>query len=104
MKIPVEMDAKQHYHKPHHSNEKNGTYKRASCAALNTLANKGLLPRTRRNVIYESMAQSMQDVFNFGDDNVFSTISLWSAKSYPILQIVVVLVPAFELHRGAASL
>ena len=80
MKVPLQYDAKRHYYEPHHNNEGNGTYKRASCPALNTLANRGFIPRTGRNVTYENMAQSMRDVFNFGDDNVLGTISLWSVR------------------------
>ena len=70
MKKPLQFDAKMHYYEHHHNNELNGTYKRASCPALNTLANRGFIPRTGRNVTYQSMAQSMRNVFNFGDDNV----------------------------------
>ena len=81
MKVPLQFDAKLHYYEPHHNDEENGTYKRSSCPALNTLANRGFIPRTGRNVKYEDMAQSMRDVFNFGDDNVLSTFSLWSARS-----------------------
>lgn len=81
MKIPLQFDAEQHYYEPHHNNEQNGTYKRASCPALNTLANRGFIPRTGRNVTYENMAQSMRDVFNFGDDNVLGAILLRSARS-----------------------
>ncbi len=81
MKKPLEIDAKQHYYEPHHNEEKNGTYKRASCPALNTLANRGFIPRTGRNVTYQDMAQSMRDVFNFGDDNVLSSNSLWPVPS-----------------------
>ena len=81
MKVPLQFDAKHHYYEPHHNNEKNGTYKRSSCPALNTLANRGFIPRTGRDVKYEDIAQSMRDVFNFGDDNVLSIISLWSARS-----------------------
>ena len=69
-KQPFKFNPKTHYYEPHHNNEKNGTYKRASCPALNTLANRGYIPRTGRNVRYEDMAQGMRDVFNFGDDNV----------------------------------
>lgn len=87
MKKPLEFDEKQHYYEHHHNNEKNGTYKRASCPALNTLANRGFIPRTGRDVTYQNMAQSMRDVFNFGDDN-----------------IMLVLVPAFALHPGATTL
>lgn len=81
MKVPLQFDAKHHSYEPHHNNEKNGTYKRSSCPALNTLANRGFIPRTGRNVKYENIAQSMRDVFNFGDDNVLSIIFLWSTRS-----------------------
>ena len=81
MKVPLQFDAKLHYYEPHHNNEENGKYKRSSCPALNTLANRGFIPRTGRKVKYEDMAQSMRDVFNFGDDNVLSTIFLWSPRS-----------------------
>ncbi len=74
MRKPLVYDTKQHYYEPHHNNENNGTYKRASCPALNALANRGFIPRTGRDVTYQNMAQSMRDVFNFGDDNVFICI------------------------------
>ena len=80
MKAPLQFDVKQHYYEPRHNNEKNGTYKRSSCPALNTLANRGFIPRTGRAVTYEKMAQSMRDVFNFGDDNVLGTISVVSQE------------------------
>ena len=41
-----------------------------ACPAVNTLANRGFIPRTGRKVKYEEIAQGMRDVFNFGDDNV----------------------------------
>lgn len=72
-KKPFQFDEKAHFYEQHHNNEQNGTYKRASCPALNTLANRGFITRTGRNVTYQSMAQSMRDVFNFGDDNVVVT-------------------------------
>ena len=81
MKLPLNFNTTYHYYEPRNNNEKNGTYKRSSCPALNTLANRGFIPRTGRNVTYENIAQSMRDVFNFGDDNVSSTISLQSARS-----------------------
>lgn len=76
MKVPLHFDADYHYYELHRNNEHNGTYKRSSCPALNTLANRGFIPRTGRNVTYVSIAQSMRDIFNFGDDNVIRTISL----------------------------
>lgn len=76
MKKPFNFDAKQHYYEPHHNNDKNGTYKRSSCPAVNTLANRGFIPRNGRDVTYQSIAQAMRDVFNFGDDNVLDSIAL----------------------------
>ncbi|KAL8795219.1 MAG: hypothetical protein Q9195_002230 [Heterodermia aff. obscurata] len=69
-KKPFTFDAEEHYYEQHHNNEKNGTYKRASCPALNTLANRGFIPRSGRKVKYQEIAQAMREVFNFGDDNV----------------------------------
>ena len=70
MKMPFTYDETQYYYELHQNNDRNGTYKRASCPALNTLANRGFIPRTGRGVTYQNLAQSMRDVFNFGDDNV----------------------------------
>ena len=72
MKKPFIFDAKHYYYEPHKNNDKNGTYKRSSCPAVNTLANRGFIPRTGRTVTYQNLAQSMRDVFNFGDDNVLN--------------------------------
>ena len=58
-KQALEFDAKEHYYEQHHNNEKNGTYKRASCPALNVLANRGFIPRSGRNVKYQELAQGM---------------------------------------------
>lgn len=56
IKKPFQFDAKQYYFEPHYNNDKNGTYKRASCPALNTLANRGFISRIERNVTYQNMA------------------------------------------------
>ena len=74
-KKPFSFNPTTHYYELHRNNEKNGTYKRASCPALNTLANRGYIPRTGRNVTYKDMAQGMRDVFNFGDDNAGTSSS-----------------------------
>ena len=36
------------------------------------LANRGYIHRSGRNITYESLAQAVRDVYNFGDDNVSS--------------------------------
>ncbi|KAI4257935.1 MAG: hypothetical protein LQ352_001441 [Teloschistes flavicans] len=80
-KSPLQYDKKRHYYEPHHNDAIHGTYKRAPCPALNTLANRGFIPRSGKRITYENLAQAARDVYNFGDDN-----------------IMVVLVPAFALH------
>ena len=76
-KKALNFDEKRYYYEHHYNNEKNGTYKRASCPALNVLANRGFIPRSGRKVTYQNLAQSMRNIFNFGDDNVrpFSSTS-----------------------------
>ena len=86
MKKALEFDAKQHYYEPHHNDGKNGTYKCASCPALNNLAYRGFIPRTGRSVTYQNMAQSMRDVFNFGDDNVLSRQYIYVV--YPLTELI----------------
>ncbi|KAL8640185.1 MAG: hypothetical protein Q9228_002869 [Teloschistes exilis] len=80
-KKPLQYDKNRHYYEPHHNDADHGTYKRAPCPALNTLANRGFIPRSGKHITYENLAQAARDVYNFGDDN-----------------IMLVLVPAFALH------
>ncbi|KAI4149559.1 MAG: hypothetical protein L6R39_002472 [Caloplaca ligustica] len=87
MKKPLQFDTKRYYYEPHHNDAINGTYKRAPCPALNTLANRGFIPRSGKHVAYENIAQAARDVFNFGDDS-----------------ILIVLYPAFALHPNATHL
>ena len=69
-KLPLKIDEKLHYYEPHQNNDKNGAYKRSPCPAVNTLANRGYIPRSGKHVAYAEIAQASRDVFNFGDDNV----------------------------------
>lgn len=69
-KSPLQYDKKRHYYEPHHNDAIHGTYKRAPCPALNTLANRGFIPRSGKRITYENLAQAARDVYNFGDDNV----------------------------------
>ena len=69
-KLPLSIDEKLHYYEPHHNNDHNGAYKRSPCPAVNTLANRGFIPRSGKHTSYPAIAQASRDVFNFGDDNV----------------------------------
>lgn len=75
-KKPLQYDKKRHYYEPHHNDAVYGTYKRAPCPALNTLANRGFIPRSGKQITYENLAQAARDVYNFGDDNVCFTLTL----------------------------
>ncbi|KAL8818069.1 MAG: hypothetical protein Q9223_003217 [Gallowayella weberi] len=86
-KKPLQFDHERHYYEQHHNDAVHGTYKRAPCPALNTLANRGFIPRSGKHITYENLAQAARDVYNFGDDN-----------------IMVVLVPAFALHPNATHI
>ena len=70
IKIPFEIDESVHYHSKHINGSENGYYRRSSCPAVNTLANRGYINRSGRNIAYEEIAQASRDVYNFGDDNV----------------------------------
>ena len=69
-KLPLKIDEKLHYYEPHQNNDEYGKYKRSPCPAVNTLANRGYIPRSGKHVGYAEIAQASRDVFNFGDDNV----------------------------------
>lgn len=69
-KIPFTWDEGKHYHEKHSNGSENGHYRRSSCPAMNTLANRGYINRTGRNISYDEIAQAARVVWNFGDENV----------------------------------
>lgn len=69
-KEPFTWDEKINYYEKHTNGSGDGYYRRASCPALNTLANRGFINRSGRNISYDEIAQAMRVVWNFGDDNV----------------------------------
>ena len=131
-KLPLNIDEKLHYYEPHQNNDENGKYKRSPCPAVNTLANRGYIPRSGKHVGYAEIAQASRDVFNFGDDNVsflksrqkrVVEIIILSTMLFPrwtlllrstklqelacadiVSQIMLVLVPAFSAHPNATHL
>ena len=66
----LNIDEQLHYYEPHHNNDGNGAYKRSPCPAVNTLANRGYIPRSGKRVSSQQILYAMREVWNFGDDNV----------------------------------
>jgi hypothetical protein len=69
-KEPFEWDEKIHYYEKHTNGSGHGYYRRSSCPGVNTLANRGFINRSGRNISYDEIAQAARVVWNFGDDNV----------------------------------
>ena len=69
-KIPFKVDESIHYFAKYVNGSENGRYRRSSCPAVNTLANRGYINRSGQNITYEEIAQASREVWNFGDDNV----------------------------------
>ncbi|KAI8246614.1 hypothetical protein K4K55_005905 [Colletotrichum sp. SAR 10_96] len=74
-KEPFTWDENVKYYEKHTNGSGNGYYRRASCPALNTLANRGFINRSGRNISYDEIAQAMRVVWNFGDDNIALVVS-----------------------------
>lgn len=75
-KVPFTIDSTVNYYE----RQVNGSgyaaeYRRSSCPALNTLANRGYLKRSGRNITMAELTKAFTDVFNFGLDNI--VIVVW---------------------------
>jgi hypothetical protein len=69
-KIAWDVKESVNYFEKHVNGSGGGHARRSSCPAVNTLANRGYIARSGRNISYEEIAQAARDVYNFGDDNV----------------------------------
>ena len=69
-KEPFKWDEKSYYYEKHANGSGDGYYRRSSCPGVNTLANRGFINRSGRNISYDEIAQATRVVWNFGDDNV----------------------------------
>jgi len=69
-KIPWIIDERTNFYEKYINGSDDGRIRRSSCPAVNTLANRGYIARSGRNISYEEIAQAARDVYNFGDDNV----------------------------------
>ena len=69
-KIPWDVNERVNFYEKRVNGSDGGHSRRSSCPAVNTLANRGYIARSGRNISYEDIAQAARDVYNFGDDNV----------------------------------
>ena len=70
LKVPWVIDEKVNFYEKRDNGSENGRYRRSSCPAMNTLANRGYIDRTGRNISKTTLTKAAVDVFNFGLDNV----------------------------------
>ena len=99
-KKPFHFDQKKYYYERFINGSGNGFYRRSSCPAINTLANRGFINRSGRNVTYPQLAHAVRKVWNFGDDNVRLFV-LFCKSHYAdkyFTQSMLVLAPTFALH------
>lgn len=58
------------FHERHVNGSRGGEYRRSSCPAVNTLANRGFINRSGRDITADELIKAFIEVFNFGIDNV----------------------------------
>ncbi|KAI4861524.1 Chloroperoxidase [Hypoxylon rubiginosum] len=81
-KIPFVWDEKHHYFEKQINGSGGGFYRRSSCPAINTLANRGYINRSGRDIHYNEISQAARTVWNFGDDNIMVVLEP-TKKHYP---------------------
>ena len=69
-KKPFHINQEKNYYDRYVNGSGDGFYRRSSCPAINTLANRGYINRSGRNITYPELAHAVREVWNFGDDNV----------------------------------
>jgi hypothetical protein len=69
-KKPFHIDEHIHFYQRFVNGSEDGSYRRSSCPAINSLANRGYINRSGRNITYPELAHAVREVWNFGDDNV----------------------------------
>ena len=70
LKVPWVIDEKVNYYEKHENGSEKGHYRRSSCPAMNTLANRGYVDRSGRRISKAALTKAAVDVYNFGLDNV----------------------------------
>ncbi|KAI1200182.1 Chloroperoxidase [Nemania serpens] len=81
-KIPFVWDERLHYFEKQTNGSAGGYYRRSSCPAINTLANRGYINRSGRNIPFDEISQAARNVWNFGDDNIMVVLEP-TKKHYP---------------------
>lgn len=67
---PLFINETTNFHERHVNGSRGGEYRRSSCPAVNTLANRGYINRSGRDVTADELIKAFIEVFNFGIDNV----------------------------------
>lgn len=67
---PLFINETINFHERHVNGSHGGEYRRSSCPAVNTLANRGFINRSGRDITADELIQAFVEVFNFGIDNV----------------------------------
>ncbi|KAI1271125.1 Chloroperoxidase [Xylaria sp. FL0933] len=81
-KIPFTWDERLHYYEKQINGSGEGYYRRSSCPAMNTLANRGYINRSGRDIHYDDISQAARTVWNFGDDNIMVVLEP-TKRHYP---------------------
>ena len=100
-KKPFRIDEETNYYQRFVNGSENGLYRRSSCPGINSLANRGYIDRSGRNVTYSELAHTVRKVWNFGDDNVGASRNACTERSLvsaDLVQSMLVLAPTFALH------
>lgn len=106
-KKPFRIDEGKNYYQRFVNGSENGLYRRSSCPGVNSLANRGYINRSGRNVTYSELAHAVRKVWNFGDDNVRASRNSCTESSLVSadhVQSMLVLAPAFALHGWPATI
>ena len=67
---PLFINETINFHERHVNGSRAGEYRRSSCPAVNTLANRGFINRSGRDITADELIKAFVEVFNFGIDNV----------------------------------
>jgi len=76
------------------------TDSRGPCPALNSLSNHGVLPRNGRDITYDQLYNSIQDVYNFSPSFTAFTLNYWAKLAGKDWSRDTVNLSDFSMHNG----
>lgn len=79
---PLFINETTNFHERHVNGSRGGEYRRSSCPAVNTLANRGYINRSGREITADELIKAFIEVFNFGIDNVGASESNGCIEKY----------------------